>query len=310
MLNMHIPTIENYSAEHADWYKGFSTAFNLSQLSNYLFLSYLTTQVSQNEHILENQMEYAIGIKDCKNEEERDDLLNSIDILDMLNQIVADFASTDRKHNEMLFYRGLSIHGYHDKNVKIDLKEILNSTTEKSWNKVIRGLVNVFEFLYLFSVTEDHLKVIVNLDNTKSVIGRALKDKPGIIEHFETDFKMPRNFIIKLWEFYVEVRNIYAHSFGYINEKDKENLARKREEFIEAYDKLPIDWHLFEHDLMDDFFNDEKISVGKMYLISVSEICIFKNFVRIFIPQLSRWEKRISLEAIDRQAKNADIKTS
>lgn len=301
MLNMHIPTIENYSSDHADWYRGFSTAFNLSQLSNYLFLSYLTTQVSQNTPILEEQPEYIAGVKKCRSSEDIDDLLHSIDILDMLNQIITDFASTGQKHNEILFYRGLSIHGYHDKNVKVDLKEILSSTTEKSWNKVIRGLVNVFEFLYLFSVTEDHLKVIVNEDNAKAVVGKALKNKPGIIEHFDVEFKMPRNFIIKLWEFYVEVRNIYAHSFGYINEKDKKCLTKKREEFLEAYENLPMDWHLFDHDMMDDFFHDGKIVVGKMYLVSVNEVCIFKNFVRMFIPELSRWEKRASLEACQDQ---------
>ncbi|WP_350297515.1 hypothetical protein [Pseudomonas putida] len=296
MLNMHIPTIENYSEAHADWYKGFSTAFNLSQLSNYLFLSYLTTQVSQNTPILKSQPEYRAGLKECQNSDDHEDLLNSIDIFDMLTQIAADFAATGQKHDDVLFYRGLSIQGYHDKDVKIDLNEILNSTTEKNWNRVIRGLVNVFEFQYLFSVTEDHLKVIVKQENAKSVVGKALKDKPGIIEHFNTEYKLPRNFIIKLWEFYVEVRNIYAHSFGYINEKDKECISKKREEFLEAHEKLPIEWHLLNNDWEDDFFNDEKIVVGKMYLISVSEICIFKNFVRMFIPELSRWEKRESLE--------------
>jgi hypothetical protein len=296
MLNMHIPTIENYSDKHADWYKGFSTAFNLSQLSNYLFLSYLTTQVSQNTHVLQSLPEYKAGLKQCNNGEDRDDLLHSMDILDMLNQIVADFTSTGERHREHLFYQGLSIHGYHDKDVKIDLKEILNSTTEKSWNKVIRGLVNVFEFLYLFSVTEDHLKVLVKEQGTTSIVGKALNDKPGIIEHFHNEFKMPRNFIIKLWEFYIEVRNIYAHSFGYINEKDKIRLTEKKEGFLRAYEKLPMDWHLLDNDLEDDFFDDEKIVPGKMYLISVSEICIFKNFVRMFIPELSRWEKRISSE--------------
>ena len=307
MLNMHIPTIENYSDEHEDWYKGFSTAFNLSQLSNYLLLSYLTTQVSQNTPTLKDQPEYRAGLKKCKNSNDHDDLLHSIDILDMLNQIIDEFTSTDKKHNEALFYQGLSIHGHHDKNVKIDLKEILNSTTEKSWNKIIRGLVNVFEFLYLFSVTEDHLKVIVKQENAKSVVGKALKDKPGIIEHFDAEFKMPRNFIIKLWEFYVEVRNIYAHNFGYINEKDKNCLTKKREEFLEAYEKLPMDWHLLNNDLEDDFFNEEKIVIGKMYLISVSEICIFRNFVRIFIPELSRWEKRISLETSPDQPKHIEF---
>lgn len=296
MLNMHIPTIENYSNQHADWYKGFSTAFNLSQLSNYLFLSYLTTQVSQNTHILQTLPEYKADLKKCNNSKDHDDLLHSMDILDMLNQIIAEFTSTGERHREHLFYQGLSIHGYHDKDVKIDLKEILNSTTEKSWNKVIRGLVNVFEFLYLFSVTEDHLKILVKEHNTTSIVGKALNDKPGIIEHFHHEFKMPRNFIIKLWEFYIEVRNIYAHTFGYINEKDKIRLTDKRDGFLRAYEKLPMDWHLFDNDLEDDFFNDEKIVPGKMYLISVSEICIFRNFVRMFIPELSRWEKRISSE--------------
>lgn len=304
MLNMHIPTIENYSDAHADWYKGFSTAFNLSQLSNYLFLSYLTTQVSQNTPILKSQPDYSAGLKKCKNSDDHDDLLHSIDILDMLTQIAADFAATGQKHNDALFYRGLSIDGYHDKDVKIDLKEILSSTTEKNWNKVIRGLVNVFEFQYLFSVTEDHLKVIVKEENAKGIVGKALRDKPGIIEHFDAEYKLPRNFIIRLWEFYVEVRNIYAHSFGYINEKDKECLTKKRKEFLEAYEKLPIEWHLLNNDWEDDFFNDEKIIIGKMYLISVSEICIFKNFVRMFIPELSRWEKRASLEAEQDQAKD------
>ncbi len=296
MLNMHIPTIENYSEEHAIWYRGFSTAFNLSQLSNYCLLSYLSTQVSQNEYILRRQKEYAEGLAFCRNEEDENDLLCSIDIIDMLNQICLEFAQTGEAHNRILLERGLHLEGYHDNNVKINLQEIRNSTTEKSWNKVIRGLVNVFEFLYLFSVTEDHLKEIVKDGNSRAVVGKAMKDKPGIIEHFETQFKMPRNFILKLWEFYVEVRNLYAHSFGYINKEDEKRLKAARDAFIVAYDKLPIEWTLLDYHVMDDFFSDEKIVVGKMYIISVGETCIFKNFVRMFVPELSKWEKRESLK--------------
>lgn len=98
--------------------------------------------------------------------------------------------------------------------------------------------------------------------------------------------------MIRLWVFFVDIRNLYAHSFGYINEKDKGSIFENRKVFADAYDKLPIDWHLLDHDMIDDFFSEDRLIVGKMYLISDSEICAFRNFVRIFVPELSKWEKR------------------
>ena len=293
MLNMHIPTIESYSEIHADWYKGFSTAFNLCQLSNYLLLSYLTSYIETiSRPIIEESDEYSRCIKKCKNEAERDDLLRSLDIVDMLQQIAADFAATHQKHKDILFFSGLEVNGYHDKNVNLNLNEIRESTTAKSWNQVIKGLVNIFEFLYLFSVTENHLKKIVSSNNTTGIVGKVLNDKSGIIQHFDEEFKLPRNFMIRLWVFFVDIRNLYAHSFGYINEKDKGSIFENRKAFADAYDKLPIDWHLLDHDMIDDFFSEDRLIVGKMYLISDSEICAFRNFVRIFVPELSKWEKR------------------
>nr|WP_323169869.1 hypothetical protein [Pseudomonas bubulae] len=297
MLNMQIPTIENYSEAHADWYRGFSTAFNLSQLSNNLLISYITTQAELNSDYFENTSEYHYGINLCRNGDDRTDLLHSLDIINMLKLIVKDFAATNAKHQDILLFQGLSIEGYYDEDVKVDLNEILESTTEKSWNKLIRGLVNVFEFMYLFSVTEDHLKEVVELTSTTTVVSKALKNKPGLIKHLEEEFKLPRDFMIKLWKFYIEIRNLYAHSFGYINEKDKSSITIKKAAFVEAYENLPFEWHLIDNDLVDTFFDEDKLIVGKMYVMSVSEICVFRNFVRIFIPEFSKWEKQEAVKA-------------
>lgn len=297
MLNMQIPTIENYSDAHADWYRGFSTAFNLSQLSNNLLISYITTQAESNSDYFENTGEYHYGINSCRNSDDRTDLLHSLDIINMLKLIVTDFAATHAKHKEILFFQGLSIEGYHDDDVRVDLNEILKSTTENSWNKLIRGLVNVFEFMFLFSVTEDHLKEVVELASTPTIVSKALKTKPGLIKLLEEEFKLPRDFMIKLWNFYLEIRNLYAHSFGYINEKDKSCITVKKAAFVDAYNNLPFEWRLMDNDLVDNFFDEDKLIVGKMYVMSVSEICIFRNFVRIFIPELSKWEKQEAVKA-------------
>lgn len=297
MLNMQIPTIENYSEAHADWYRGFSTAFNLSQLSNNLLISYITTQAEQNSQYFENTLEYSYGINLCRNGDDRTDLLHSLDIVDMLKLIVTDFAATHAKHKKILFLQGLSIEGYHDDDVRVNLNEILKSTTENSWNKLIRGLVNIFEFMFLFSVTEDHLKDVVELTSTPTIVSKALKNKPGLIKLLEEEFKLPRDFMIKLWNFYLEIRNLYAHSFGYISEKDKSCIIIKKAAFVDAYNNLPFEWRLMDNDLLETFFDEDKLVVGKMYVMSVSEICIFRNFVRIFIPELSKWEKQETVKA-------------
>lgn len=293
MLSMHIPTIESHSETHADWYLGYSTAFNLCQLSNNLLLSYLTSYIEgASRPVIEQMDEYSHKTKDCNTRYEKDDILYSMDILDFLSQIAESFASTAQKHNTMLLYRGLAIEGYHDENVRLDLNAIKESTSAKSWYQVIKGLINVFEFMYLFSITEDHLKEIVKNDNASGVIGKALRDNPGLVTQFEKEFKLPRGFMINTWGFFIQIRNLYAHSFGYINQKDKESIERNRESFVRAYESLAIEWHLFDPGVMDDFFNNERLSIGKMYLICDSEISIFRNFVRIFIPALSKWEKQ------------------
>lgn len=293
MLSMHIPTIEGYSEAHADWYLGYSTAFNLCQLSNGLLLGYLTSYIEEfSRPIIEQVDEYQRKARSCSSNSERDDILYSMDILDFLGQIAENFASTAQRHGDVLLYGGLAIDGYHDKDVKLDLNAIKESTSADNWRQVIKGLINIFEFMYLFSITESYLKEVVKNENVTSFVGKALRDNPSLITLLDEDFKLPRSFLIRVWDLFVQVRNIYAHSFGYINQKDKKSVEKGRAAFVHEYENLAIEWHLFDLHAMDEFFDGDRMFSGKMYLLSDTEISVFRNFVRIFIPALSRLEKQ------------------
>lgn len=135
------------------------------------------------------------------------------------------------------------------------------------------------------------MKAVVNEEKSGGIVGKALKIRTGFINHLDTEFKLSRNFIIKLWDFFLEIRNIYSHSFGYFQEIDRTRILDKRHIFIEAYENLPIEWHLMAQDANEYFFTPERIIPKKMYLINDNELNVFRNFVRLFIPELAKWSK-------------------
>jgi len=292
MLEIYIPTIEKATNEHADWYKNFTQAFNLCQLSNQLFISYIQSYVNDvtiDKH--GNSNEYKAIRKTLKTQDKQLDFLFSLDIAEFLGQIVDNYMENVADQHAIGFQiMGLQVEGYHNKDLGINLDEIRDSTSEATWFSIMKGLLNVFEFQFLFSIVEDRLKEIVQQEKSSGIVNRALKIHPGFIDYMQNDFGLSRDFMGKLWEFFLEMRNIYAHSFGYIQELDKTSLMEKRESFIKAYNNIDIQWHITAGDIEDFFFCPETLVVGKQYLIKDKELNIFRNFTRLFMPELAKFK--------------------
>lgn len=137
MLNMYVPTIEKPTEQHADWYKGFCTAFNLCQLSNYLLISYLNSYVQEVSYSMIK--ESSIYKKKCttvQNSEDHADLIASLDIVDFLEKIIESFSEIHSDHKNKFLCMGLIVEGFHNQEISIDLNEIKDSTSAKSWNKL------------------------------------------------------------------------------------------------------------------------------------------------------------------------------
>lgn len=293
MLHIYIPTIEKYNSSHADWYKSFWQSFNLCQLSNQLLISYIKSYVNDvTSDGIKNSADFKAASQKISSHSDFENLIYGLDIEIFLKQIICNgMESVADTHQNLFQVFGFSFDGYHNKNLGIDLDEIKESTISSNWYEIMKGLINIFEFQFLFSVVEDRLKDLVSVDKSSGVVNKALKNNPGFIDHLDREFGLSRDFMGKVWEFFLEVRNIYAHSFGYIQEIDKNRLLEKRNYLINSHKNIDfIRWRTLGGDFEKFFFLPDGIKVGKMYLIQDMELNVFRNFIRIFMPELAKWK--------------------
>lgn len=307
MLHNFEPTIDAPDSDSPSWYKNYHNSFYLCQLVNNLLLSYMKSFLEMHEkaEIILHQREKLIdkGILTVSesygetSEYVDSERVYSIGVESFLEELIDNFKKSADKTNAMLMCMGVSAGDYFDKDVSIDLNELLDSVVTDEWYQVVKGFLNVWEFMFLFSLIESSLKNCIVSDSvyTSELINELSDKYPNLLIKLESEHHISADFSRDTWSLFTSLRNVYSHTHGVISARNKKRLTKEVKAFRKSYNNSfhspeePSD--LILSSLMNEsgeLFNGNSIKEGKFYLIGDTELNIFRNFSSKIMHQLSR----------------------
>ena len=250
------------------WYREFHNKFYLFTLSNLLLLSYIKSYCYYQEISPEDEEKIAL------------------DIEKFLQELIEEIKVQDKKHKAYLISMGFEAE-CEEKLVDINLPDILSLTNKKNWYEVIKGLLNSWEFLCLYAITETMLKEILSTEGKikeEDLVHKVFEKFPALEKTLQKKSTYySRDFCEDIWKFYSRLRDIYAHSFGFITSLAKSNiLGGLRENFLKSWRELKekdtLVYILIE-EYIDKSFHKSSIDDGKFFFLSDYELNIFRNFI-------------------------------
>jgi hypothetical protein len=149
-------------------------------------------------------------------------------------------------------------------------------------------LLNCYEFSHLTSIVEQGLKTALVNSTANGLVSAAFRQYPKLDSHLRERWGIGRDFFIKIWDLYLYVRNMYAHSFGFVDEKNIKQIQAAREKALSAINSLDLGFHSSAFKPEQEFFPKSEFIVGQMYLLNDIELNIYRNFTRMFMPALSK----------------------
>ena len=207
----------------------------------------------------------------------------SLEVEAFLKQILYEFDNRLSGLNASTIPMGFQIEGLRNCKRELDFNQLFKLTGSKNWYTAIKGFLSLWEFLFLYSITESAIKEKFNLDkNTSSYqIMSSIKKAKNDIFKSKEDYKLYDN----LWKTYTSLRNVYAHTHGLFDQCGINNIIKTREIFLNTYrsDSNFIINSFFLKD--EDFFSN--ITTNSLFLINDIELNIFRNFISSFIFKLS-----------------------
>jgi hypothetical protein len=229
----------------------------------------------------------------------------SLDIKNYLIEIIESFQMKAEEMNHLFQLSGFEIinnsknqrNKYMDRNINIDLDSIFKSSGSRNWHHIVRGFLNLWEFQFLFSITESTLKKYCLRNqlysnsknkkiNTRDLIKLILKNDSNIILRMQKNHNISKNLSFDIWNIFTEIRNIYAHTHGIITEKDKKAIEKYATQLRISYDDYKNTLPISSFDI-NNLFSQDKIQLKKFYFLSDEELSIFRNFISEFIYALS-----------------------
>jgi len=298
MFSSYIPNLKKPSDNSSIFYKNFHNTFYLSQLTNLTLISYMDSfiELFSKEQILlvkkDELIKKGIISIDNSNEQEiftinNEDEFRAYDLEDFIPQII-DEKIKARFHdmNAYLMCMGVKLDEKMNKEIDINLDNLLKTTNVKNWYSLIRGFLNIWEFLFLYSTFEMVLVQIMKDDKSiKSdeliesdrLISKLYDSYPEIKEIIENNGFMTNDGNVKLWKLYTQLRHLYSHSHGILTQENKNKIAGKLDSFKNSLEDLDI----MNKSLMDidDLFKNKTLKVDKFYLLKNEELNMFRNFV-------------------------------
>jgi hypothetical protein len=215
----------------------------------------------------------------------------AIDVETGLRELISKFKITFYEHAHLLSCSGIDIGNYMNRDVDISLESLRTSVQTENWYTLIKGFLNVWEFIFLFSIAESTFKSVVNVENTNTsdLIGKILKSNKEMINVMTSKHNMNRQFMLSLWTLYCKLRNVYSHTHGVISQENRIDLIKAASPFKCNFEKT---YH--KNDVLlplvtiktDKIFEFYKIETNKFYLISDEELNIFRNFLSEFTSSL------------------------
>ncbi|MBU2718463.1 hypothetical protein HF563_03480 [Acidithiobacillus ferridurans] len=308
MFHSYVPTLEAPDDKSPEWYRSYHSLFYMSQLVNSVLLSYMQTYIDvfQKQEIINQKYDELVksGIiaKPIVGGEEviiinDEEAIYSIDIEMFLTEIVESFRAKTSEMSHMLLCAGVKMNGYLERSVNVDLNDLLTRTDASGWFEVVKGFLNIWEFLFLFAVTESTLKGVLKKPGVRTLdlLSELNKQFPSLSCQLLIEHRITPGMIKNIWSTFSSVRNLYAHTHGILAARDKIKILAEAARFREEYDKsfhVPNDSSSLLLDLLmphsDSFFSEERLVEGKFYLLRDPELNIFRNFISECLYELSK----------------------
>ncbi len=291
MWPMYMPTLKAYSESSPEWYKNFHNTFYLSQISGLTLLSYMDTMIDSNKEIVirvkkeELLKKKVITIdKDILTIRKEEDL-KAIDVEDMIKQMISNiFSANQQDVTTYMTCLGLAFQEPLNKKIDINPDILLQKTNLKNWYSVLKGFLNIWEFMFLYSITESTLITLLNSTKRirqENLISNILSKFPI----FEENENNEAESYIALWKLFTELRNVYSHTHGMMTQKAKMNLSGKIDIYKKSIEHLDLIFlSLLEP---DSIFTKQSLQIDKFYLLSDKELNVFRNFIISLIEELS-----------------------
>ena len=232
MIQEFAPTIKAPCENSKEWYINFHNIFYLSQLSGLSLLSYVDSFIEMTKHeTIEENTEYLIKNKIIAIQEDQldinEDQLKSFDIKACFEEIIErQIKNNFSQHDAFFMCMGLKKNDNLNKKININLDDLIKITNVDNWYDLLKGFLNIWEFLFLFSIVETTLKQILKSHkNLKSenLITNIHKDFPNLEKQMNESFSLSKVGQKHLWKYFLKLRNIYAHSHGFITNADTKN---------------------------------------------------------------------------------------
>lgn len=283
MISAYTPILRRPSANSAPWYNRFHSVFYLSQLTSQLFTSYLESGIENDkkEMIAELERELIQAKIVRKNVETggvqilKEEKLKSLHIEDTINRIIEGVFLCNQDETEMyLTAMGLTARDRQKKEINIDQNQLLNATTSKNWYELISGLLNVWEFIFLYGAVESAFKEILKKEG-QTREEDLLTEVLDQFEEFSGDADVDINNIQKIWLFFTEMRNIYVHNHGRINGRIKSNLGGKLDDFKKAIANMHAGSIMITD--LEEILKNSRVTNEKFYFLRTPELNIFRN---------------------------------
>jgi hypothetical protein len=283
MISAYSPVLKNYSSNSPEWYKHFHSVFYMSQLASQTLSSYIEKGIEDDKKdMICEQENDLIKSKIIVKSPDSGDLIvlnqrafNSIHIEYVIDQLVEKIFKPNQSMLEVhLSSMGLEQGKTERKDVSVDRDLLLNSTTSKNWYELISGLLNVWEFIFLYGAVESAFKSILSKQGQvreEDLLGNIFDRFPNLSNNLELD----RDDIEKIWVFYTELRNIYVHNHGFISDRIKANLGGKLDGFKKAIHNIHAESIMIVD--LEDILKKDRIRDAKFYFMHDTELNIFRN---------------------------------
>ncbi|HEN5280090.1 TPA: hypothetical protein U6L17_004873 [Klebsiella pneumoniae] len=314
MIHVYEPSIEAPTDKSPDWYKNYHNIFNICHLTNVLLLSYMKSYIQRFEYdvFLEENKEFLIKEGKLIEKDFFGKVVTVVNEEDVFNLAVKSFLEEIIQNNVLrageiknhYSVMGVNVGEYFQKNVNVNLDELLKSLPTDNWYLVVTGFLNVWEFMFLFSTIESNLKEILDSRGgqgrlyTNELIQKIGDEYPDVLESMREVHHFSKDVSLDIWILYTEIRNIYAHTHGILNDKNIRDLKKKIKYFRRSYRKSFKEINsvsdLIFSDLVneaDELFESSTLINGKFYLIPDNELNIFRNFTSKFMTLLSYSDK-------------------
>lgn len=314
MIHVYEPSIEAPTDKSPDWYKNYHNIFNICYLTNVLLLLYMKSYIQRFEYdvFLEENKEFLIKEGKLIEKDFLGKVVTVVNDEDVFNLAVKSFLEEIIQNNVLrageiknhYSVMGVNVGEYFQKNVNVNLNELLKSLPTDNWYLVVTGFLNVWEFMFLFSTIESNLKEILNSRGvqgrlyTNELIQKIGDEYPDVLESMREVHHFSKDVSLDIWILYTEIRNIYAHTHGILNDKNIRDLKKKIKYFRRSYRKSFKEINsvsdLIFSDLVneaDELFESSTLISGKFYLIPDNELNIFRNFTSKFMTLLSYSDK-------------------